>query len=445
MSGDEEFDLFGELSPEEQYISADMRKRLCDTQQLPASPRSLLAAQRLRYLQSSRKVDNATEACNTLRNSRPLNFGLLFTTLERQSIIDSVYEHAHSKGWSAQRHGAFPTRDIPVKEISVSDLIYARLSGSLFPFLQHYTGIDVKYWTFRDLFVVGYHEDHQRALELHSDGCLASLTLLLNETSYFDGGGTFFEKFNLHIAQNPGDAWVHDGKLRHSGVEISRGQRLVMVAFMDTQTHPTPPSFIHWQRPSTLQSPVPGYGNSTPPCSATHFSKGVWANGRMFEAGRAAVLIATAQIVTRMPNAFMFDDNWFITVTEAEELASKLQASAKETGRTLLLAIKVHINLTAGFGASARAGNIELLEKKIAKLCLDASRSWAQDGAWRRLFYELQSKLSAFAEDEAEVGRVLDGLVGLDKVPVTVSVSLRSGLKRAMQDLKASRNGNDKE
>ncbi|PIA18879.1 hypothetical protein COEREDRAFT_6054 [Coemansia reversa NRRL 1564] len=170
MTEDEEFDLFGELSPEEQSISADIRKRLCDTQQLSASPKSLLANQRLSYLQSDRKVDNTTKASNTLRNSRPLNFGLLFSTPERQSIIESVYDHARSKGWSAQRHGAFPTRDIPVKEISVSGIIYARLSVSLFPFIQHYTGIDAKYWTFRDLFVVGYHEHHQRALELHSDG-----------------------------------------------------------------------------------------------------------------------------------------------------------------------------------------------------------------------------------------------------------------------------------
>ncbi|KAJ2081283.1 hypothetical protein H4R24_002460 [Coemansia sp. RSA 988] len=197
-------------------------------------PKTSLGDQRLRYLQSDRKVNSTIGGYATLRNSPPINFGVVFTAPERQTIIESVYDHVHDNGWTAQRHGAFPTRDIPVKQISVSDTIYKRLSTRLFPFLQQHTGIDAKFWTFRDLFVIGYHEHHQRALKLHSDGCLASLTLLLNDPSEFGGGGTFFEKFNLHIEQNPGDAWIHDGKLRHSGLEISHGQRLVMVAFMDT-------------------------------------------------------------------------------------------------------------------------------------------------------------------------------------------------------------------
>ncbi|KAJ2808980.1 hypothetical protein H4R20_000488 [Coemansia guatemalensis] len=234
MSENEEFDLFGDLSPKEQAISADVLRKLCNTRQLPVSPNNSLSDQRVRYLQSDRKANNAIGEYATLRSAQPMNFGLVFTAHERQSIIESVYSHVRDKGWTAQRHGAFPTRDIPVKDISVSEMVYDRLATSLFPSLQQHTGIDVKYWTFRDLFVIEYHEHHQRALELHSDGCLASLTLLLNDTSEFGGGGTFFEKFNLHIEQNPGDAWIHDGKLRHSGVEISRGQRLVMVAFMDT-------------------------------------------------------------------------------------------------------------------------------------------------------------------------------------------------------------------
>ncbi|KAJ2761263.1 hypothetical protein IWQ56_005296 [Coemansia nantahalensis] len=234
-TSDEELDLFGPETASERTSIDDLLQRRRDAQRAAQEEGTLdrLAFQRRRYLQSGQHTPEAL-GFETLRNARPMNFGEAFSQRERQEILASVHAHVSAHAWTTQRHGAFPTRDIPVSAISVADMVADRLRVMLFPRLEAHTGIDAGLWAFRDLFVVGYHEDHQRALELHSDGCLASLTLLLNDPSEFDGGGTVFEKFDLLVRQAPGDAWIHDGKLRHGGAEITRGQRVVMVAFLDT-------------------------------------------------------------------------------------------------------------------------------------------------------------------------------------------------------------------
>ncbi|KAJ2778365.1 hypothetical protein H4R18_004641 [Coemansia javaensis] len=239
---DEELDLFGDVTPEEQAAAdALYQQRLDAGQAAPAKGR--LAQQRRRYLQSGR----GPAAFETLRNARPMNFGEVFAAAERQAIIASVHEYVRANQWTTQRHGAFPTRDVPVVATSVADMVAGRLAAALFPRLQEHTGIDARYWTFRDLFVVGYHQDHQRSLDLHSDGCLASLTLLLNDPAEFDGGGTFFAQFGLVVCQTPGDAWIHDSRLEHAGVEITRGQRLVLVAFIDTVSRDPVVALAHRQ------------------------------------------------------------------------------------------------------------------------------------------------------------------------------------------------------
>ncbi|KAI9469155.1 hypothetical protein LPJ78_003716 [Coemansia sp. RSA 989] len=224
---DSDFDVFGDTSSSDSETDTPAIQHRGSSQ---PTKLSVLDLQRRQYLQSSRKE----VAFPTLRNQKPINFGQVFGLAERQAILSSLAELVEQSGWTLQRHGAFPTRDIPVNRLSVANMVTSRLQAFLFPHLEERTGISEQYWTFRDLFIIGYHQDHQRSLEMHSDGSLASLTLLLNETSEFEGGGTFFEKFNMLVKQNPGDAWIHDGRLDHCSEAITRGERIVMVAFIDT-------------------------------------------------------------------------------------------------------------------------------------------------------------------------------------------------------------------
>ena len=55
---------------------------------------------------------------------------------------------------------------------------------------------------------------------------------MLRETE-FEGGGTYFEHDDSTHQIGKGDCLVHSGKLRHSGVAITSGRRLLLVGFVE--------------------------------------------------------------------------------------------------------------------------------------------------------------------------------------------------------------------
>ena len=86
---------------------------------------------------------------------------------------------------------------------------------------------------FRDLFFVKYTAEGHSGLELHRDGSVVSFNILLNGLEDFDGGGTYVEADDEVYSIGQGDCFVHSGKLRHGGQPITRGERLLLVAFVD--------------------------------------------------------------------------------------------------------------------------------------------------------------------------------------------------------------------
>ena len=78
----------------------------------------------------------------------------------------------------------------------------------------------------------------QNSVGPHRDGSVLSFNILLNDSSEFDGGGTWFDHTSQthHICQ--GDVLVHSGKLRHAGMPITRGERFILVGFVDAGLGP---------------------------------------------------------------------------------------------------------------------------------------------------------------------------------------------------------------
>ena len=135
-------------------------------------------------------------------------------------------------GWTTTRHKKYPTTDLPVKKIS-----------SIFSFVSHsfqmiIDMIKKSYWlddsfifNIWDVFIVKYDVNLQSELEKHTDESDISINILLSDTSAFDGGGTSFEDgIVTHLER--GDMLIHNGKTKHSGVSITRGQRYILVAFI---------------------------------------------------------------------------------------------------------------------------------------------------------------------------------------------------------------------
>lgn len=89
--------------------------------------------------------------------------------------------------------------------------------------------------TFRDLFFVRYSAavGDQRKLDIHQDGSVMSFNIILNSPDEFEGGGTFIEADNQNYEISQGDCFVHASKLRHGGTAITRGERYLLVGFID--------------------------------------------------------------------------------------------------------------------------------------------------------------------------------------------------------------------
>lgn len=175
-------------------------------------------------------------------------------------LLRTVLEVAERRGWDSTRHQAYPTTDIKCSEMphDVDVGVRESIETDVFPRMQSLYNLEAAALRFRDLFFVAYRaaDDEakegcpkavealsdaeslprvkpQSSLALHRDGSILSFNVLLNHPSEFDGGGTFIEPLQktFHIGQ--GDFFFHSGRVLHAGAEITRGERYLLVGFID--------------------------------------------------------------------------------------------------------------------------------------------------------------------------------------------------------------------
>lgn len=147
-------------------------------------------------------------------------------------------------GWTTERHAAYATTDLPCGSVpEVDRWVRESLRRRALPLIARRHGWlpggavgpeeEGSRLVFRDLFFVRYSAAGQSGLALHRDGSILSFNILLNDASDFDGGGTYIEADDRAYHIGRGDCFVHSGKLRHGGHPITRGERYVLVAFVD--------------------------------------------------------------------------------------------------------------------------------------------------------------------------------------------------------------------
>lgn len=85
----------------------------------------------------------------------------------------------------------------------------------------------------------------QPALGLHRDSTFLSFVLQLNDSSEYDGGGTYYKSVPecnpapgryCGVKLRPGQIIFHSGKLLHSGLKITRGERYIVAGFIKLHT-----------------------------------------------------------------------------------------------------------------------------------------------------------------------------------------------------------------
>ena len=210
------------------------------------------------------RVARCTEPRGLLRRLHVLP--ALLSASECAALLTAVLGTVAEEGWQNSRHAAFPTTDFRASDLGSAAWPLSRtlLEQRALPAMAALFGFRASQLSFRDLFFVKYsgaEEGVQSGLAAHRDGSLLSLNILLNAPAEFDGGGTLFLEEDVTLSRptpgvdaasgdaeacrvadvvaiGRGDCLVHCGRLLHSGVPISRGQRYLLVGFVDVHhTH----------------------------------------------------------------------------------------------------------------------------------------------------------------------------------------------------------------
>lgn len=220
------FDLFGELSSEEQneLENRQTRFRHIVQEKLNALPQDPLD----RTMNDNRMV--FTHERQTLFGKPGIHAKLL-SKEECKDILDICTKKTE---WTTARHSAFATTDIPIRNDPQLSYLEPLVKERLFPELANFYGFKTTDLDFRDIFLVKYSANAQKGLKMHTDGCLFSLTLLISDPSDFEGGGTYYQSIDKVIHLNQGDVAYHDARVMHSGIDITKGSRYILVAFIDT-------------------------------------------------------------------------------------------------------------------------------------------------------------------------------------------------------------------
>ena len=138
--------------------------------------------------------------------------------------------------WTKKRHHVHPTHDLPISRMSLATELYDTLKQSVLPVIAGLYRVSPESLSLRDTFCVKYTaaaEGGQPGLEMHADGADFSFNIALSHSETFEGGGTKFEILNNSTVNiDPGDCIIHASELMHGGVDISSGQRLILVGFV---------------------------------------------------------------------------------------------------------------------------------------------------------------------------------------------------------------------
>jgi hypothetical protein len=183
----------------------------------------------------------------------------MLTEDETAQLLDMAKAYASAnKSWDKQqsRHVNYKTVDFAIEdsdeiteyldEINFDDRVFGALSEKY--------DVDVEDMSYLDLFCASYEAADESGrgtmdrLEFHRDETLLSFTLLLSPPGDFEGGGTIFDALRDVLVnddvpvlraggsiQPPQAGYVtaHCGKLLHGGHVVTKGQRIVLVGFVD--------------------------------------------------------------------------------------------------------------------------------------------------------------------------------------------------------------------
>jgi hypothetical protein len=180
-------------------------------------------------------IENIKTIDNIVNNNRFLQRLIINNLYSRDTcnwiINESELYAKDNGGWTTNRHKKYPTTDIQVNNIKpIFKYILGTMPNIMDKIFRFYCiPINISI-NIVDLFVVKYEKDAQNKLEIHTDGSFITFSIMLSSSKDYQGGGTEFND-GIQMFLEQGDILVHSGYVKHSGLEVTKGTRYILVGF----------------------------------------------------------------------------------------------------------------------------------------------------------------------------------------------------------------------
>lgn len=180
-------------------------------------------------------IENIKTIDNIVSNNRFLQRFVINNIYSQDTcnwiVNESELYAKENGGWTTNRHNNYPTTDIPVQNIkSIFKYVLSSLKNIMDKIFKFYCIPNNISMNIVDLFVVKYEKDAQNKLEIHTDGSFITFSIMLSSSKDYEGGGTEFND-GIQMFLEQGDVLIHSGYVKHSGLEVTKGTRYILVGF----------------------------------------------------------------------------------------------------------------------------------------------------------------------------------------------------------------------
>lgn len=157
----------------------------------------------------------------------------LLTDQQCELLIDAACRRASVVGWAVERHQNYTTQDVKIWNLNspvAIEVFRECLAEPMRTTIAQSYGLPRSSVQVDDGFVVRYAVGAQTSLKFHRDGSIVSGIVSLSASDEYSGGGTAFID-GASYRPEKGCGILFGGQRRHSGVEITRGERFICTLF----------------------------------------------------------------------------------------------------------------------------------------------------------------------------------------------------------------------
>lgn len=152
-------------------------------------------------------------------------------------FCNEIIQHAEQQGtWTTDRHYFYPTTDMLLSQINFNTIYDDIIFKYVEPVIKNCYQLDGGCWDKmnNENFIAKYTSSTQSQLKIHHDASDISALVNLSDVNDYEGGGTYFPKYNAVHRPPQGTVSIHPGNIthKHGARPIYNGQRYIIVSFM---------------------------------------------------------------------------------------------------------------------------------------------------------------------------------------------------------------------